>query len=100
MTTNRFADCCVVRAPLSRHDSSDHGTRPVSVVTVTCLRVGPDADVVDEDVAVRSWVQARAGRRARREAGSRVNKRSDCMSAVNRLSFNVLVILTFKSSTA
>jgi hypothetical protein len=79
MTTPRFADCCVVRAPLSRHDSSDQGTRPVSLVMVTLLRTGPGAEVVDELVAVRSCVHACIDRKPMREVRSLGRTRSDCI---------------------
>jgi hypothetical protein len=79
MTTPRFADCCVVRAPLSRHDSSDQGTRPVSLVMVTLLRAGPGAEVVDELAAVRTCVHACTDRKPMREVGSRGRTRSDCI---------------------
>lgn len=80
--TARLADCCVVRAPLSRQDNSDHGTRPVSLVMVTLLRVGPEAEVVDELVAVRSWMHGCTDRRPTREAGSLDKTRSDCIVLV------------------
>jgi hypothetical protein len=79
MTTTKLADCCVVRAPLSRHDSSDQGTRPVSLAMVTLRRAGPGAEVVDELVAVRSCVYAWTDRRPRREVGSLGRTRSDCI---------------------
>ena len=80
--TARFADCCVVRAPLSRHDNSDQGTRPVSLAMVTLLRDGPGAEVVDELVAVRTCVHACTERKPMREAGSLGRTRSDCILLV------------------
>mgnify|MGYP001184828154 FL=1 len=82
MTTAKFADCCVVRAPLSFHDNSDQGTRPVSLAMVTLFRAGPEADDVDELVAVRSWVYAWVDRRPMRDAGSLGRTRRDCIVRV------------------
>jgi hypothetical protein len=39
-TTTRLKDCCVVRAAFSPTLSSLQRTLPVSLTTVTCLRVG------------------------------------------------------------
>jgi hypothetical protein len=82
MTTAKLADCCVVRAPLSRHDSSDQGTRPVSLAMVTLRRAGPGAEVVDEFVALRSCVHAWTERRPKREVESLGSIRSDCILIV------------------
>lgn len=51
-TTPKLIDCCVDRAAFSRADNSDHGTLPVSLVTVTARLGGgvgepcPREDVV------------------------------------------------------
>lgn len=49
---------------------------------VTLLRVGPEADVVDELVAVRSWTHGCTDRKPIREAGSLGTSRSDCIVLV------------------
>lgn len=95
--TARFADCCVVRAPLSRQDNSDHGTRPVSLAIVTLLRVGPEAEVVDELVAVRSWIHGCIDRRPRRDPGSLGGSRSDCIVLYDLNDFLLLARLTLES---